>query len=141
GIIWKSTDAPLDKRMPAGFCNYLYLGGFHRGLCVFAENDRNWGWKHGTPNMDIVRRGNAMVAHPSRQCASFRQPEADSFLRADGGTRQAASERLGRDGSTTGRVMGTDVNWLGGPGCCACVYPPGRKTIFWEPWQKPMWNR
>lgn len=134
GIIWKSTDAPLDKRMPAGFCNYLYLGGFHRGLCVFAENDRNWGWKHGTPNMDIVRRGNAVILriHLVNAPLSVSRKQTLSFGLMAAPVKPRPKDWAVRWIDNKYTVLGTDVNWLGGPGCCACVYPPGRKTIFWE---------
>ncbi len=134
GILWKSTDVPLVKNMPEGFCNYLYLGSAHRGLCFFAENDRNWGWKHGTPNLEVERKGGELILRIHLVNAPLAVTEARTLsfglLAAPVKPRPADWATRWIDNKYT--VLGTDVNWLGGPGCCACVYPPGREMIFWE---------
>jgi hypothetical protein len=41
GLIWDTRDFP-DGAWPTGFRPYIWLGGAERGLCWFADNDRDW---------------------------------------------------------------------------------------------------
>ncbi len=41
GIIWDTRDFP-DGEWPTGFRPYIWLGAEERGLCWFADNDKNW---------------------------------------------------------------------------------------------------
>ncbi len=134
GVVWKSTQAPADKRMPAGFCPYLYLGSALRGLCFFAENNRNWGWKRGTPNLEIVRKGGEVILRVNlvNSPLTIEKPQTLSFGLMTAPVKPRPKDWATRWTDNQYTVLGTDINWLGGPGCCACVYPPGRKTIFWE---------
>ena len=41
GLIWDTRDFP-DGAWPTGFRPYIWLGGPERGLCWFADNDKDW---------------------------------------------------------------------------------------------------
>ena len=41
GLVWDTRDFP-DGEWPTGFRPYIWLGAEERGLCWFADNDRNW---------------------------------------------------------------------------------------------------
>ena len=41
GLVWDTRDFP-DGAWPTGFRPYVWLGGAERGLCWFADNDKNW---------------------------------------------------------------------------------------------------
>ncbi len=41
GLIWDTRDFP-DGEWPTGFRPYIWLGAEERGLCWFADNDKNW---------------------------------------------------------------------------------------------------
>lgn len=41
GMIWDTRDFP-DGDWPTGFRPYIWLGAEERGLCWFADNDKNW---------------------------------------------------------------------------------------------------
>ncbi|MFP4028084.1 MAG: glycoside hydrolase domain-containing protein [Candidatus Brocadiia bacterium] len=41
GLFWDTRDFP-DGEWPTGFRPYIWLGAEERGLCWFADNDKNW---------------------------------------------------------------------------------------------------
>lgn len=41
GLLWRSSEAPANDYVGT-FVPYLWLGGFRRGLAVFADNDAGW---------------------------------------------------------------------------------------------------
>ncbi|MBM4045466.1 MAG: hypothetical protein FJ279_10145 [Planctomycetes bacterium] len=56
GVVWDSSKG--NKTNIVGtFYPYVYLGGGARGLCWFADNDRDWVLDDTTPTVQIVRQG------------------------------------------------------------------------------------
>ena len=58
GRVWDSRHAGRHQ-LPAPFVPYIWLGGPERGLCWFAENDRDWSVDRDKPVLEIRRQGDA----------------------------------------------------------------------------------
>jgi hypothetical protein len=129
GEIWNAREVKRTE-MPANFCTYIFLGSALRGLSVFAENDKGWGWDRETPNMRIVRKGKQLILEVNlvnkpikidkEQTLSFGMLAAPVKPRPDWWRTKFF------------RLLGTCINWLGGPGSCGNVHPPGGERIFYE---------
>jgi hypothetical protein len=60
GVVWDSSRGnKLD--IPGTFYPYLWVGGGTRGLCWFADNDRDWRLDEATPTVLLERQGGALV--------------------------------------------------------------------------------
>jgi len=56
GVVWDSSKG--NKLNIIGtFYPYVHLGGGERGLCWFADNDRDWVLDDTTPTVQVVRNG------------------------------------------------------------------------------------
>ena len=56
GKVWDSRHVGR-QRLPAPFVPYIWLGGPERGICWFAENDRDWSLDPEKPMLEIRRQG------------------------------------------------------------------------------------
>ena len=56
GKVWDSRFVGRHQ-LPAPFVPYIWLGGPERGLCWFAENDRDWNVGAHKPALEIRRQG------------------------------------------------------------------------------------
>jgi hypothetical protein len=56
GRVWDSRHVGR-LRLPAPFVPYIWLGGPERGICWFAENDRDWSLDPEKPMLEIRRQG------------------------------------------------------------------------------------
>ncbi len=133
GVIWDSCRL-ITGEMPRGFCSYIFLGTPHRGLCWFAENDRGWNWKSGTPAVELQRRGGRLtvIVHLVNSPLVIDAPRKITF----GLLAAPVKPRLPgwRDFWWTRKctLLGTSINWLSGPGICGNVYPAGKDPYFWR---------
>ena len=133
GAVWDARKVQCTD-VPANFCTYLYVGTPVRGLCWFAENDRNWGWDPKTPNVEVVRRDGQVQI----RVHLINRPEVITTARTltFGLLAAPVKPRL----STAWRykfrhdrysVLGTDINWLA-LGDCGSVYPAQKDLYLWE---------
>ncbi|MDY0170327.1 MAG: DUF6067 family protein [Thermoguttaceae bacterium] len=58
GKVWDSRHV-ARWQLPGPFVPYIWLGGPERGICWFAENDRDWSLDPEEPTLVIRRRGAA----------------------------------------------------------------------------------
>lgn len=58
GKVWDSRHV-ARWQLPGPFVPYIWLGGPERGLCWFAENDRDWSLDPQRPTLEIRRQGAA----------------------------------------------------------------------------------
>jgi hypothetical protein len=56
GKLWDSRQVGRWQ-LPAPFVPYIWLGGPERGICWFAENDRDWSLDSSQPCLEIRRNG------------------------------------------------------------------------------------
>lgn len=54
GEVWNSSSL-VRQRLPGPFCSYIWTGGAERGICWFAENDKDWILDPDTPVLSITR--------------------------------------------------------------------------------------
>ncbi|MCF7855019.1 MAG: DUF6067 family protein, partial [Candidatus Pacebacteria bacterium] len=139
GVVWDATKVKYGDFI-RNFCPYVYLGNAVRGICWFAENDKNWGWDPETPNLDVVRRGDQVIlrVHLINAPQEIDAPRTLTFglLGAPVKPRLTAPEedpnwwryRYYKDQY---ELLGTDVNWLA-RGNCGSVYPAGKDMFLWE---------
>jgi hypothetical protein len=129
GEVWSANEVKVSH-MPKDFCTYVFLGSALRGLSVFAENDKGWSWNRETPNMRVVRKGKQLMLEVNlvnkpikinkEQTLSFGMLAAPVKPRPDWWRTKFFT------------LLGTCINWLGGPGSCGNVYPPGGHRVFYE---------
>jgi hypothetical protein len=138
GIVWDGSKVACDEFIK-NFCPYIYLGDGNRGLCWFADNDRNWGWNPTTPNMDVVRQNDQVILriHLINQSTTITTPRTLVYglLAAPIKPRLNPTDnpnwsryRFNRDAY---RLLGTDINWFGNHSC-GSVYPAGKDMYLWE---------
>lgn len=133
GVVWNSKML-IPGELPEGFCSYIFLGNGHRGLSWFAENDKNWGWKRGTPNVEVVRNGKklSLLVHLVNKPTVIDAPRTITF----GILAAPVKPMLFRPGTYAEdhklTLLLTCINWLAGPGSCGNVYPVGRDPYFWK---------
>lgn len=133
GVIWDATRVQCSD-LPPNFCSYIYLGNPHRGLSWFAENDRGWSWDRKTPNLQVVREGekvmlrvhlvNRPVGLDAPRTLSFGLMAAPVKPRLEGWRHKWITDRY--------TLLGTCINWNGGPGSCGNLYPPGKDMYYWR---------
>jgi len=135
GKVWDSRHVGRHK-LPAPFVPYIWLGGPERGLCWFAENDRDWNLDPQRPALEIRRQGGTttLIVHLfTRPTALTRprtltfglmatpakpMPEAPvSFRRWFPGAQVANTEQVVNFG-----FMGACYYW-GAAGPCTAFYP------------------
>lgn len=133
GSVWSSKEVQCND-LPANFCTYLYVGTPVRGLCWFAENDRNWGWDRSTPNAELVRKPGVV----EMRIHLINRPEAITHARTITFGIMAApvKPRITADWRYKYRrdnyqLLGTDINWLA-LGDCGSVYPAGCDMELWR---------
>jgi hypothetical protein len=64
GVVWDSAKSRRTAKWLNPFTSYIWLGAEERGLCWFAENDRNWITEKGEnakPLQEIVRAGDTLA--------------------------------------------------------------------------------
>jgi hypothetical protein len=138
GKVWDSRHAGRYQ-LPAPFVPYIWLGGPERGICWFAENDRDWSVDRDTPVLEIRRQGDVtslVIRFVTRPAAMARareitfglmatpakpMPEVPvSFRRWWTGDPDAGSKDVVHLG-----FMGACYYW-GAPGPCYAFYPAFR---------------
>ncbi len=139
GVVWDSTKLACDDYIK-NFCPYVYLGSAVRGLCFFAENDKNWGWDPKTASVDVLRKGSETLlrVHLINAPTTIDKERTLTFGLLAAPVKpplNPASEnpnwwryRYHRGGY---RLLGTDINWLGN-GSCGTIYPMGCDLLFWQ---------
>ncbi|MGC8668801.1 MAG: glycoside hydrolase domain-containing protein [Chthonomonadales bacterium] len=133
GTVWTAKQVQCSD-LPANFCSYLYVGTPLRGLCWFAENDRNWGWDPSTPNAELIRRPGVveMRIHLINRPEVITRGRTITFglMAAPVKPRITADWRhkFRRDNY---QLLGTDINWLA-LGDCGSVYPAGCDMELWR---------
>ena len=142
GVVWDSSKVQVND-FPKGFCSYIYVGSPVRGLCWFAENDRDWEWDSTKPNVDLVRKDgqlilrihlvNRPILNKVRKVSSLDPPEPPVIT--FGLQAAPVKPRIGNWRYAWHRekytLLGTDINWLA-LGDCGSVYPAGKDMLFWE---------
>ena len=80
GKVWDSRFVGRHK-LPAPFVPYIWLGGPERGLCWFAENDRDWNLDPQKPALEIRRQGDvtSLVVHLFTRPTALAQPRTLVF--------------------------------------------------------------
>jgi hypothetical protein len=139
GVVWDGSKVACDDFL-RNFCPYIYLGSPVRGLCWFADNDRNWGWDPATPNMTVLRRKDQVIlrVHLINRPTVIEAPRTITFgllaapvkpmLNPDPHNPHWWRYRFARDKY---RLLGTDINWFGNHSC-GTVYPVGCDLYLWE---------
>lgn len=133
GTVWTAAQVQCND-LPSNFCTYLYVGTPLRGLCWFAENDRNWGWDPSTPNAALIRRPGVveMRIHLINRPEEIARKRTITFglMAAPVKPRIVADWRykFRRDNY---QLLGTDINWLA-LGDCGSVYPAGCDMELWR---------
>lgn len=133
GEVWNAS-AVNSYDMPPNFCTYLFLGSQARGLCFFAENDKGWSWDRSTPNLRVIRDGVRLTLEVDlvNKPAVLDAPRTLSFGLLAAPVKPRFDDWRSWWTVEKWSILGTDINWLGGPGNCANVYPFGRDEYFWE---------
>jgi len=133
GVVW-TADQVKASDLPERFCTYIYVGTPVRGLCWFAENDRNWGWDPKTPNVDLVRQGDQVLlrVHLINRPTTIDEARTITFGLLAAPVKPRMSDdwrhKYRRDRYS---LLGTDINWLA-LGDCGSVYPAGKDMYLWE---------
>lgn len=139
GVVWDSTKLACDDYI-RNFCPYIYLGTAVRGLCFFAENDKNWGWDPKTASVDVIRKGDETVlrVHLINTPTTIDKERTLTF----GLLAAPVKPPLNMAGENPNwwryrylrgnyRLLGTDINWFGNHSC-GTVYPVGCDLYFWQ---------
>jgi hypothetical protein len=138
GIVWDGSKVACDDYIH-NFCPYVFLGNGNRGLCWFADNDKNWGWDRNTPNLDISRSGDQVILriYLINQPTVITTPQTIVFGLLAAPIKPRLNEgdnpnwwryRYNRDRYF---LLGTDINWFGN-NSCGSVYPVGRDMYLWK---------
>lgn len=64
GVVWDSTKSRRTAKWQNPFTSYIWLGAEERGLCWFAENDKNWITEKGEnarPVQELIRTGDTLT--------------------------------------------------------------------------------
>ncbi len=132
GSVWNASEL-VTSEFPPNFCTYIFLGDALRGLCWFAENDRGWSWAPETPNLELVREGDALhlrvhlvnrpLALDAPRTITFGLQGAPVKPRLDGWRHRWFTEDW--------QVIGTDIHWFAEGNCCS-VYPIGKDLELWH---------
>jgi hypothetical protein len=59
GVVWDSSKASRTD-LVGTFYPYVWAGGGERGLCWFADNDRDWSLDDKTPTVELARAGGTL---------------------------------------------------------------------------------
>ena len=80
GKVWDSRHVGRHQ-LPAPFVPYIWLGGTERGICWFAENDRDWNLDPQRPALEIRRQGEttSLVVHLFTRPTSLTRPRTLTF--------------------------------------------------------------
>lgn len=80
GKVWDSRHVGRNQ-LPAPFVPYIWLGGTERGICWFAENDRDWNLDPQRPALEIRRQGEAtsLIVHLFTRPTSLTRPRTLTF--------------------------------------------------------------
>lgn len=136
GAVWDSSKAARTE-LAGTFFPYLWLGDGERGLCWFADTDRDWVLDDKTPALELVREGktlNLCVHFITRPGALERKHEIVFGLQAtptkpmpEGWRRWVASKAV---------EGGRPVGWVGAcyywGGMSYDVYPFERRFDFYD---------
>ncbi len=144
GRVWDSRHVGRHK-LPGPFVPYIWLGGPERGICWFAENDRDWSLDRNQPVLEIRRLGDVtslVVRFVTRPVALTRaraitfglmatpakpMPESPaSFRRWWTGAPDPEAKDVVRLG-----FMGACYYW-GAPGPCYAFYPAFRNFGIYD---------
>jgi hypothetical protein len=138
GKVWDSHHVGRHQ-IPAPFVPYIWLGGPERGICWFAENDRDWSVDRDKPVLEIRRQGDVtslVVRFVTRPVAMTRARTITFGLMATPAKPMPESPvsfrrwwtgEPGPDSKDVVQVgfMGACYYW-GAPGPCYAFYPAFR---------------
>ena len=88
GKVWDSRHVGRHQ-LPAPFVPYIWMGGTERGICWFAENDRDWNLDPQRPALEIRRQGETTSLVVHLHAPHIPDTPAHPHLRADGHAGQA----------------------------------------------------
>ena len=143
GVVWDASKCQVND-FPPNWCSYIYVGSPSRGLCWFAENDRDWEWDRAKPNVDLVRKGGQLILriHLINRPVVLPKPITKvtmdpiepplitfGLLAAPVKPRIANWRYIWKRENYT--LLGTDINWLA-RGNCGSVYPAAKDLWLWE---------
>jgi len=80
GKVWDSRHVGRWQ-LPGPFVPYIWLGGPERGICWFAENDRDWSLDPAKPCLEIRRNGaiTSLVVHLVNRPVLLKRPRTLVF--------------------------------------------------------------
>ncbi len=80
GKVWDSANLPREQ-LPGPFVPYIFLGGPERGICWFADNDRDWVTDAAKPALEITREGDTvnLIVHFVNKSSIFTRPRTIIF--------------------------------------------------------------
>ena len=144
GKVWDSSHVGRNQ-LPGPFVPYIWLGGPERGLCWFAENDRDWNLDPQRPALEIRRRGGttSLIVHLFTRPTTLSRPRAITFglmatpakpmpeapvnfRRWFPGTQVTNTEQVVNFG-----FMGACYYW-GAAGACYAFYPAFRNFAVYD---------
>ena len=80
GKVWDSRHVARGQ-LPGPFVPYIWMGGAERGVCWFAENDRDWSLDPKQPTLEIHRQGEttSLVVRFVTKPMTFTRPRTIAF--------------------------------------------------------------
>jgi len=80
GKVWDSRHVGRHQ-LPGPFVPYIWLGGPERGICWFAENDRDWSLDPQRPALEIRRQGDttSLIVKFVTRPVVFKRPRTITF--------------------------------------------------------------
>ena len=80
GKVWDSRHVSRFQ-LPGPFVPYIWLGGTERGICWFAESDRDWSLDPTRPAMEIRRQGEttSLIVRLVTKPVTFTRPRTIAF--------------------------------------------------------------
>ena len=80
GKVWDSAHV-ARYQLPGPFVPYIWFGGTERGICWFAENDRDWSLDPKRPALEIRRQGKttSLIVRLVTRPVTFTRPRTIAF--------------------------------------------------------------
>ena len=80
GKVWDSRHVSRFQ-LPGPFVPYIWLGGTERGICWFAENDKDWSLDPNLPTMEIRKQGEttSLIVRLVTKPVTFTRPRTITF--------------------------------------------------------------
>lgn len=142
GKVWDSVNIPRSK-LPAPFVPYIWVGGPERGICWFANNDKDWVTDPRKPAMEITRNGdtvNLIVHFINKPGTITRQrilvfglqaSPAKPLPEAPYNYRRWWMQNTSSDTGVHFALMGANLYWGGNTTFCQ-YYPSNKDFSIWN---------